>query len=323
MPRLGVTGLTMLLSVGGLSASPPQTSSAGNVLKSETLTLPSFADLAAGPRSPTEAESCCSADDMKVYERARTDRRFEMLRVTYRSDGLPVVAFIYRPSAAGDKRPVVVYNRGSYVRQNAARELLVPIHRLADAGFVVVAPMYRGSEGAPGRDEMGGADLADLMNIQPVIASLPYADACQHVSLWRVEGRDDGTPGAPRRLPRSRRRGRGGIYGPRPVRERGSASRSDGASRFFRTTPTNRAAIIERRSAVRWADRIGAPLLIMHGGDDTSVNPAHALQLAAALQRSGKTYELVIAAGARHVLDPFEAERDERAIRWFRRFMGE
>ena len=59
----------------------------------------------------------------------------------------------------------------------------------------------------------------------------------------------------------------------------------------------------------------------MHGGDDKSVNPAHSLQLAAALQRSGKTYELVIAAGARHVLDPFEAERDERAIRWFNRYL--
>lgn len=84
---------------------------------------------------------------------------------------------------------------------------------------------------------------------------------------------------------------------------------------------TNRAAIIERRSAVRWADRISAPLLIMHGGADKSVNPVHSLQLAAALQRSGKTYELVIAAGARHVLDPFEAERDERAIRWFSRYL--
>ena len=98
-------------------------------------------------------------------------------RVTYTSDGLPVIAFIYRPSTAGDQRPVVVYNRGSYVRQGAARELLVPFHRLAEAGFVVVAPMYRGSEGAPRRDEMGGADLADLMNIRPVIASLSYADS--------------------------------------------------------------------------------------------------------------------------------------------------
>lgn len=85
----------------------------------------------------------------------------------------------------------------------------------------------------------------------------------------------------------------------------------------------NRAAITEKRSAVRWASRITAPLLITYGGDDTTVNPAHALQLARALQRSGKPYELMIAAGARHVPEPFEAERDERAIRWFRRHMRE
>ncbi len=60
---------------------------------------------------------------------------------------------MYRPSETRDRLPVIVYNRGSYVRQNAAPELLVTFHRLVDAGFLVVAPMYRGSEGAPGRDE--------------------------------------------------------------------------------------------------------------------------------------------------------------------------
>jgi alpha-beta hydrolase superfamily lysophospholipase len=33
-------------------------------------------------------------------------------------------------------------------------------------------------------------------------------------------------------------------------------------------------AHVERRSAIRWADRISAPLLIMHGGSDTSVSPS-------------------------------------------------
>lgn len=61
----------------------------------------------------------------------------------------------------------------------------------------------------------------------------------------------------------------------------------------------HRAAIMERRSAVRWADRITVPLLIMHGGADTNVDPAHPLQLAAAMQRNGNPYEIVIVAGAR------------------------
>jgi dipeptidyl aminopeptidase/acylaminoacyl peptidase len=257
-----------------------------------------------------------------VYERARTDRRFEMLKVTYRSDGLPVVAFIYRPAAPGVKQPVVVYNRGSYIRQNAARELLVPMHRLADAGFVVVAPMYRGSEGAPGRDEIGGADLADLMNIQAVIAALPYADA-GHMFLFgesrggmmALQALRDGFP--------ARAAAVVGAFTDLDQYAKDDPQIEAMAPKIFPDYATNRAAIVERRSAVRWADRIGAPLLIMHGGNDTSVNPAHALQLATVLQRNGKPYELVIVAGARHILDPFEAERDERAIRWFRRVMGE
>ena len=61
----------------------------------------------------------------------------------------------------------------------------------------------------------------------------------------------------------------------------------------------------------------------MHGGDDRDVGPVHALQLADKLQRNGQPYERVIVAGANHTLQPFEGERDERAIRWFRRHLGQ
>jgi dipeptidyl aminopeptidase/acylaminoacyl peptidase len=317
---ISVVALTLLLSVGQERASSSQTSSVGTVLNVDTLTLPTFAELAAGPRSPTEGESCCSVADMKLYEAARTDTRFQMLRLTYTSDGLPVIAFIYRPSARSDQRPVIVYNRGSYVRRNAARELLVPFHRLADAGFVVVAPMYRGSEGAPGRDEMGGADLADLMNIQPVIASLAYADSA-NVFLY---GESRGGMMVLQALRDGFRARAAAIVGTFTDLEQYAKEDAKAAAlgpQLFPNYETDRAAIMERRSAVRWADRLAAPLLIMHGGADSSVNPSHALQLAAALQRSDKPYELVIVAGARHVLDPFEAERDERAVRWFRRHL--
>jgi dipeptidyl aminopeptidase/acylaminoacyl peptidase len=319
---INLAAFTLLLSVGGLYASQSQTSSNGNVVNTETVALPSFAELAAGPRSPTEAESCCSAADMKVYERARSDTRFEMLKVTYLSDRLPVVAFIYRPTKVGDKRPVVVYNRGSFVRQNAARELLVPFHRLADAGFVIVAPMYRGSEGAPGRDEMGGADVADLMNVQPVIASLPYAEPANMFLYGESRGGMMVLQALRDRFP-ARAAAIVGTFTDLEQYAKEDPKAEAMGPQLFPDYETNRAAIIERRSAVRWVDRITGPLLIMHGGDDTSVNPAHALQLAAALQRNGKPYELVIAADARHVLDPFEAERDERAIRWFRRYLRE
>ena len=46
------------------------------------------------------------------------------------------------------------------------------------AGFSVLAPMYRGSEGAEGQDEMGGADLqCTLMRVVALADELPSVDA--------------------------------------------------------------------------------------------------------------------------------------------------
>ena len=317
---LWVAALALLTGVGGWSLVSAQNVSAQAVLGTEPVALPSFADLLARPRSPTEGESCCSDADRTVYERARTDARFELLKLTYRSEDLPVVAFVYRAKATGDKRPVVVYNRGSYVRQNAAQELLVPFHRLADAGFVVVAPMYRGSEGAPGRDELGGADLADLMNIRAVIASLPYADAA-NVFLYGESRGGMMVLQALRDGFEVRAAATVGAFTDLDAYLKEDPQAAAMSSKILPGFEANRDAHVERRSAIRWADRISAPLLIMHGGSDTSVSPSHALQLGTALQRTGKPYELVIVAGARHVMDPFAAERDERAIRWFRRHL--
>jgi hypothetical protein len=94
----------------------PPIPATGAILSTDTLALPAFANLpAVSQRISTEAD----------YERARGDSRCQMVRITYLSDGLPVVAFVYRSTATAGQRPVIVYNRGSYIRQNAAPELLV------------------------------------------------------------------------------------------------------------------------------------------------------------------------------------------------------
>jgi dipeptidyl aminopeptidase/acylaminoacyl peptidase len=84
-----------------------------------------------------------------------------------------------------------------------------------------------------------------------------------------------------------------------------------------------RDAILERRSAIRWADKIQTPLLIMHGGADESVDPTHALKLAIALQQVHREYQLIIFAGDDHVLAANSDERDRQAIRWFRSHLTE
>jgi dipeptidyl aminopeptidase/acylaminoacyl peptidase len=56
----------------------------------------------------------------------------------------------------------------------------------------------------------------------------------------------------------------------------------------------------------------------MNGGADTGVPPTHALELAAALQKLGRPYELKIFHGEGHGLLGRAEERDAEAIRWFR-----
>ena len=81
-------------------------------------------------------------------ETARADAAFAFEQFTYTSDGLTVGAYLYRPRQRGEALPVIVYNRGSFTRPDGfAGEMLVMANRYARAGFIVVAPHYRGSNG--------------------------------------------------------------------------------------------------------------------------------------------------------------------------------
>jgi len=77
--------------------------------------------------------------------------------------------------------------------------------------------------------------------------------------------------------------------------------------------------ILADRSAVLWAQRLRAPLLIMHGGADGGVNPSHGLRPAQRLQELGAVYELVIYAEDDHTLTRHRVERDAQAGAWFQR----
>ena len=111
------------------------------------------------------------------YETAVSDSKFELEKLKYMSGGLKVVAYVYRPKQAGGRKfPAVIFNRGSGPRGDIAPELVVFFHGLAREGFVIIAPMLRQSDGSEGRDEMGGADVDDLMNVAPLARSLAYVD---------------------------------------------------------------------------------------------------------------------------------------------------
>ena len=232
----------------------------------------------------------------------------------------PEAAVYTRARSCAALPTVIFFNRGSYTWNEFAGEYLTTFHRLASAGFVVIAPMYRGSGGAPGRDELGGADLDDLLNTISVIRRLPAANADQVFMYGESRGAMMTYQAIREHYPMLAAAVYGGFTDIRPL--------ADPGGRFAQMALTiwpdyreRRSEIAWRRSAIDWAERFDTPVLIMHGGADQDVSPSHALALATRLQELGKTYQLIIRSGADHHLYGWLAERDAQAIEWFRRHL--
>jgi hypothetical protein len=120
-------------------------------------------------------------------------------RIIYSSDDLQVEGFLARPADAGSKNlPCVIFNRGGnreFGAMNPVRAAFL-LGRLAKSGYVVAASNYRGNGhfgrmkypgeracdgcgsaiGGMGREEFGGAEVNDILNLIPILEQIPEAD---------------------------------------------------------------------------------------------------------------------------------------------------
>jgi len=245
---------------------------------------------------------------------------YALEKIRYRSDGLAVIAYFYRlKKSEGTKLPVIVFNRGSYIRGDIFPELLPMFHRLAEAGFAIVAPMYRGSEGGEGRDEMGGADVNDLLNIVPVLSQLGSLDT-RNVFLY---GESRGgmmvfqaiRDGFPARAAATI----GAFTDLGEITSSGTGAAT--AKAIWPDFEQRKNEIISRRSAIRWPERLSIPLLLMHGSADSDVAPTQTLLLATQLAKTQKEFGVFVFPGGNHTLRQRQVERDRQAVEFFRRHL--
>jgi dipeptidyl aminopeptidase/acylaminoacyl peptidase len=280
----------------------------------QPVTVPAF-DAESGTRWSSSREE---------YDAARADQGYAFEQFAYESDGLKVGAYLYRPrKQSASPLPVIVYNRGSFTRPTGfAAELLVMANRYARAGFIVVAPQYRGSNGWQGRDEMGGADLADLMNIVAQVARIEGADASRLYLSGESRGGMMVYQALRDQFPAKAAAVWGAFTDLAAVIAPGSSQAKFTPLIFPDLNQHNRDAIIARRSAIRWADRIRTPVLIMHGTADYDMPIEHSQRMAAELKRLGRTHRLLLFDGEQHRIGGRGADRDAAAIEWFRQFGG-
>lgn len=258
----------------------------------------------------------------EIYEQQKAYEGFECRRIKYLSDNLKVVGYLWKPKdTEGKKLPLVIFNRGG----NREFGKLTPwmqrgFYSYVSNGFVVLGSQYRGNDGGEGREEFGGADVRDVLNLIPLARSLGYVDMNNVFLLGWSRGAmmtalalKSGIPVNAAAI--------GGGPGDLVATVKHRPVFLEMWKDLIPGFETRRDEILKERSAVHWADRINAPLLLMHGGADWRVDPGETLALAQKLQEHGKTYELIIYAKDDHRLSANRADSTERTIEWFRRHM--
>jgi acylaminoacyl-peptidase len=79
----------------------------------------------------------------------------------------------------------------------------------------------------------------------------------------------------------------------------------------------DRETLYRTRSAMRFADRLTTPILIMHGGADDDIPISQSQRMDAELTRLGARHKFIVFEGEKHVIGGRGAERDAATIAWF------
>lgn len=261
----------------------------------------------------------------RTQSRLKTlDSQVEVHAITYESDGLKVKGYLALPKIEGTF-PCVIFNRGGNRNFSAFTPFSAALRlgRLASSGYVVVASQYRGVDGGEGTEEFGGAELADVLNLLPLLESLPQADASRigmygwsrggmmtYLALAKTDRLKAAVIGAaPTDV--------AGLIEDRPKME------SRVLSELVPEWELNRSTAIAERSAILWPEKLNpkTPILLLHGSADWRVDPTQSLRMATALYEAKHPFRLVFFEGGDHGLSEFRDEVNDQVVKWLDRYV--
>ncbi|HJZ80193.1 MAG TPA: alpha/beta fold hydrolase [Pyrinomonadaceae bacterium] len=289
--------------------------------------LPAFADLDDFARSYFPRAR---------YEEARNQNTFDILDIRYASDGLEVPGVLIRPKHPGKRKwPLIIYNRGgtgdygritnddhACGREHFAGCTIVDLYLLAKSGFVIIASDYRFHGAIGKRDEWGGGDVSDVLNVIRVLRSLDYVDQ-ERLYMLGVSRGGTMTYQVLKRGPPIR--AAAVIAGASDLEALGKYRPEfvngdewyDGWAKVWPGYANRATELYRDRSPVYWADRLAVPILILHSRVDRLCPVDQALRMAAALQASGKVYALHIYEQDGHSLPQNREDRNRQIVEWF------
>ena len=240
-------------------------------------------------------------------------------RITYSSDGLKVNGFCVSPKKKGEY-PVIIFNRGGSFEFGALTVGLVAtwLGELANEGYVVLASQYRGNGGSEGKEEFGGGDINDVLNLIDVADEIEAADS-EKIGMY---GWSRGGMMTYLALPKTDRL-KAAVVGGAVSDFRALEEDRPGFTEYIPNFENNETEELDRRSAVLWADTFpkNVPILILHGNADWRVKPEQSLNMALEFEKHRIPYRLMMFEGGDHGITEFRSEVNKEVISWFDRYL--
>ena len=239
-----------------------------------------------------------------------------------KESGLKVKGYIaYKKENEGKKFPCIIWNRGGYENKGAIDKFTASgmFGQIASWGYVVFASQYRGNAGGEGKEELGGSDVNDILNLIPLADELEFADR----EKWGIEGWS-----------------RGGMMTYLTLLKNPNflcAVLVGAISNFkdYVMTSDNRNSIyekmlgkenfekkLEERTIINFVDKLPKiPYLLMHGKSDETVPLEQTIELAKKFDELKIEYQLKLFEEGDHYLKKHRKEVDEMRKMWFDKYL--
>jgi len=243
--------------------------------------------------------------------------------ITYLSDGLKVKGYLAVPKS-DLKYPCVIFNRGGSLESSAITDEIFfrLVGRLAANGYVVVGSQYRGNSGSEGREEFGGSDVNDVLNLIPLLSNLPQADTSRLGMFgWSRGGME--TYLALTKTSRIKAAVVGsGVADLVMMLD----ARPDLDSDWAHIIPhyaTQKTEELKKRSATYFADKIckTTPILIFHGTADWRVATDQVLALVQKFYQVKQPLRFILYEGGQHSLIEHRPDYYSQLVKWFNYYL--
>lgn len=244
-------------------------------------------------------------------------------RITYLSDGLKVKGYLAIPKKAG-MYPAIIFNRGGnqefskITDESFVRSLAV----LSNSGYIIAASQYRGNDGGEGKEEFGGKDVNDVLNLIPLLSSFSQADT----SRIGMFGWSRGGMMTYLALARTTK-----------IKAAVVGSGVTDLLKTLETRPTfdslwqtiipgysgNKNELLKQRSAVYFARNINktTPVLIFQGTADWRVPTNQVLDFVNKLYECKHPFRFILYEGGQHSLIEHRENYYDQMINWFNTYL--